>query len=209
MRTLLLTLWKVNGFDFRRVKSEIPIEEIYGFRTSELVALCSFSYTLLLDTEPNSPKRCLMKRWFFIVSALGVSSMLLSQAERQKQSDMIIAAEREWAKAAVDRDIPTFSKYMSDDYVLIAVDAPAGGKPRFEITTKSSWVEKVRSGREKYDSVEIHDLKVFFNEESATVTGTYSQKGTSDGKDISASGIYVDTWQKRNGQWKLINSTFP
>jgi len=33
---------------------------------------------------------------------------------------MIIAAEGEWAKAAVDRDFATFSKYMSDDYVLIA-----------------------------------------------------------------------------------------
>jgi hypothetical protein len=31
----------------------------------------------------------------------------------------------------------------------------------------------------------------------------------SAGKDISASGIYVDTWRKRNGQWQLINSTFP
>ena len=67
----------------------------------------------------------------------------------------------------------------------------------------------MRSGREKYDSVEIHDLKVLFNRDLATVTGAYSQKGTSDGKDISASGIYVDTWAKRNGQWRLINSTFP
>ena len=154
-----------------------------------------------------------MKKWFCIVCALGVIPMLLSQAsaqsDRQKQSEMIIAAEREWAKAAVDRDIATFSKYMSDDYLLIAVMATAGGQAQFEVTTKSSWVDKIRLGHEKYDSVEIHDLKVFFNGELATVTGAYSQKGTSDGKDISASGIYVDTWAKRDGQWQLINSTFP
>ena len=122
---------------------------------------------------------------------------------------MVVAAEREWAKAAADRDITTFAKYMSDDYVLIVVDVTPNKQPRFDITTKSSWVDKVRSGREHYDSVEIHDLKVLFNGDLATVMGAYSQKGTSDGKDISASGVYVDTWAKRNGQWQLINSTFP
>ena len=157
--------------------------------------------------------RCRLKTFFFLAFALAIVATYHGQAypqsDSQKQSDMIIAAEREWAKAAVDRDVATFSKYMSDDYVLIAVNATPGREPEFDVTTKSSWVEKVRSGREKYDSVEIHNLKVFFNGELATVTGAYSQKGTSAGKDISASGIYVDTWRRRNGQLQLINSTFP
>lgn len=63
-------------------------------------------------------------------------------------------------------------------------------KPQFDVTTKSSWVEKVRSGREKYDSVEINDLKVLFNGDLATVTGAYSQKGSSDGKE-SAAGVFT------------------
>jgi ketosteroid isomerase-like protein len=154
-----------------------------------------------------------VKASFFLASALAVVASFhgqaCSQSDMQKQSDVIIAAEREWAKAAVDRNVSTFSKYMSDDYVLIAVSVPSGKGPQFDITTKSNWVEQVRSGREKYDSVEIHDLKVFLNGDFATVTGAYSQKGTSEGKDISASGVYVDTWVKRNGQWQLINSTFP
>jgi len=41
------------------------------------------------------------------------------------------------------------------------------------------------------------------------VTGEYSQKGTRDGKDISAAGLYVDTWTKSNGQWQLVSSVFP
>ena len=154
-----------------------------------------------------------MKASLFLVSALVVIAsfhcLAWSQYDTRKQSDLIIAAEHEWAKAAVDRDIATFAKYMSDDYVLISVNTTPGKQPQFDITTKSGWVEMVRAGREKYDSVEIRDLKVLFNGELATVTGAYSQKGTSDGKDISASGLYVDTWAKRNGQWQLINSTFP
>jgi ketosteroid isomerase-like protein len=132
-----------------------------------------------------------------------------AQSVPHTASDVIIAAERAWAQASVDRDIPTFSKYMSDDYILIVVNVGPDKQPQLEFTNKATWVEKVRSGHEKYDSVEIHDLKVLFNRDMATVTGAYSQKGTSDGKDISASGVYVNTWAKRHGQWRVINSTFP
>jgi ketosteroid isomerase-like protein len=150
---------------------------------------------------------------FFLASALAVIVIwhvhAYPQSDTRTQSNVIIAAERQWTKAAVDHDIADFAKYMSDDYVLIAVNASPGKQPQFDVRTKSSWVEAVRSGHEKYDSVEIHDLKVIFNGDLATVTGAYSQQGTNDGKDISATGLYVDTWAKRNGQWQLINSTFP
>ena len=43
----------------------------------------------------------------------------------------------------------------------------------------------------------------------AVVTGEYSQTGTDNGKDISAKGIYADTWQKHNGRWVVIHSVFP
>jgi len=29
------------------------------------------------------------------------------------------------------------------------------------------------------------------------------------GKDMTASGIYADTWLKRNGRWLVIDSVFP
>jgi ketosteroid isomerase-like protein len=43
----------------------------------------------------------------------------------------------------------------------------------------------------------------------AVVTGEYSQTGTRNGKDISATGIYANTWLKRNGRWVVIDSVFP
>lgn len=154
-----------------------------------------------------------MKALLFLVSVvIAISAYNLgarSQSEASSATEVIMAAERAWAKAPVEHDVGTFANYLSDDYVLIAVNTGSDKKSRFDVTTKSSWVEKVRSGREKYDSVEVHNLKVFLNGDVATVTGEYSQKGTSDGKDISAAGLYVDTWAKRKGKWKLVNSVFP
>jgi len=116
---------------------------------------------------------------------------------------MIIAAEREWAKAAADRDVATFAKYMSDDYVLIAVDVTAGRQQQFEVTTKASWVEKIRSGREKYDSVEIHDLKVFFNGELPTVTGHIRRKEPVKAK---TSVQAVSMWIPGKTEWAVADN---
>jgi len=148
---------------------------------------------------------------FAIVSIVIAACNIQARAQSAKQSpsDIIIAAEHAWAQAAVDRDIATFAKYMSDDYVLIDVETGPDKQSRLDVTTKQKWVEMVRAGHEKYDAVEIHNLKVLVNGDVATVTGEYSQKGTRDGKDISAAGLYVDTWVKRKGQWQLVNSVFP
>ena len=137
------------------------------------------------------------------------SGNIEARSQTPSASDVIIAAEHAWANAAVVRDIKTFAKYMSDDYVLIVVNTNPEKKSELELTSKSKWVEMIRSGREKYSSVDIHDLKVLLNGEIATVTGQYSQTGTSDGKDITSAGLYVDTWVKRKGEWQLVNSVFP
>jgi ketosteroid isomerase-like protein len=162
---------------------------------------------------PTGANEMLMKPLTILLSVLvAVSAYHLkafAQAEAGSDTEIIVAAERAWAKAPVDHDVEAFAKYMSDDYVLIDVNPGPDKKPRLEVTSKASWVEMVRSGREKYDAVEVHGLKVHFNGDIATVTGEYSQKGVSDGKDISGAGVYVDTWIKRNGQWKLVSSVFP
>jgi hypothetical protein len=155
-----------HGALFRQLAALIvkfrPVFTLYalvdGSKSSSFEPVCKLAVTA----------RCVVKELFFLVSVLAVIPTLHCQAWSQSQTEMILAAEREWAKAAVDRDVATFAKYMSDDYVLIAVDVTAGRQQQFEVATKASWVEKIRSGREKYDSVEIHDLKVFFNGELAT-----------------------------------------
>jgi len=122
----------------------------------------------------------------------------------------VIYAERAWAQASVDADSNKMASFMSDDYVEIILNPATTGKEAEWITRgKTEWVESVRSGRDKYESVELHNIKVYLNGEIATATGNYSQKGTSGGKDKSAVGTYVDTWLRRDGRWQLVSSVFP
>src|SRR5437764_12918809 len=63
-------------------------------------------------------------------------------------------------------------------------------------------------GREKYAAVNLRNIKVYIHGEVATLSGEYPQTGSKDGKDISSNGLYVDTWVKRNGNWKMVSSIF-
>ena len=100
-------------------------------------------------------------------------------------SEQLIANEKAWAQAAQDSDADRIS------------------------TRKKEWVEAVRRRTEVYSSVEVRNLTVHLQGTLAVVTGEYSQTGTKHGKDISSSGIYADTWLKRNGHWVVIDSVFP
>lgn len=145
----------------------------------------------------------------FLVCALVVVAAL-ALASTVSEIEKIKAVEHAWAQAPVKGDAVAMAGFMSDDYVEIIMDTASGaGKNRWVTSNKKEWIDLVRSGREKYASVELRNIKIYLHGDIATVTGEYSQTGTKDGKDISASGLYVDTWVKEDGKWRVVSSVFP
>jgi ketosteroid isomerase-like protein len=125
-------------------------------------------------------------------------------------SELLIANEKAWAKAARDSDADRMASYMAEEYVEhVWESATASAPAHWSSTRKKEWVEAVRRRTERYSSVEVRNLTVHLQGTLAVVTGEYSQTGTKDGKDISASGIYANTWLKRKGRWVAIDSVFP
>ena len=107
-------------------------------------------------------------------------------------------------------DASRMAEFMADDYVEIVMEtAPGSRKSQWLTTGKTEWINLVRSGRERYTAVEVRNIAVYFHGTVATTTGEYSQIGTRDGKDISATGLYVDTWMKKGGKWLVVSSVFP
>jgi ketosteroid isomerase-like protein len=147
------------------------------------------------------------------VLAVGAGSSALlagSSSSRGGDAEQILAAERAWAQAPVKGDVEGMARLMSDDYVEIAMEtAPGTSKSSWVTTSKAEWVDLVQSGRERYKSVDLRNLKVYLHGDVATVSGEYSQTVTKDGKDVSSSGVYVDTWVKKNGKWQVVSSVFP
>jgi ketosteroid isomerase-like protein len=139
-----------------------------------------------------------------------VNSPARSAPPASKDSEQLLASERAWAKAAVDGNADAMAKFMSDDYVELTMETDkATNKTRWKNTGKAEWVALVCSGTEKYESVDLRNLRVYLHVDVATVTGEYTQKGSRDGQDISATGLYVNTWVKKNGTWQVVSSVFP
>jgi len=140
---------------------------------------------------------------------VGIADVVLSSPTRD-DSQVLLESEKAWAKAAVDGDADLMSSYMAAEYLELAWEPAAPGTAaHWSTVTKVKWVESVRSRKDVYTSVELRSLTVHVQGNLAVVTGEYSQKGTSEGKDISASGIYANTWTKRDGRWLVVHSIFP
>jgi ketosteroid isomerase-like protein len=157
-----------------------------------------------------------MKQRFRLVACVlavgaGISALLTgSSSSTSGDAEQILASERAWAQAPLKGDVAGMARLMSDDYVEIAMETASGtSKSSWVITSKAEWVDLVQSGREKYTSVDLRNLKVYLHGNVATVSGEYSQTVMKDGKDISSSGLYVDTWVKKNGNWQVVSSVFP
>jgi ketosteroid isomerase-like protein len=115
-----------------------------------------------------------------------------------------------FAKAAQRGDLDTFPTFMSDDYVMMWVEPAANGENTHWVAkTKREWIEELRSNKNRYRSIELHNTKVHLHGNVALFTGEYTQTGTREGKEYSEQGLFAETWVKRHGQWIIVSSVFP
>lgn len=159
-------------------------------------------------------KSLIGRKGFAVTVMLGLTVVALGSAALtwagQSDSQALLEDEQAWAKAALDGDADRMASYMTDDYIELAWEpASQGVAAHWAVTRKTEWVESIRTRKEIYTSVELHNLTVHLQGTLAVVTGEYSQKGTSNGKDISATGTYANTWTKRGGRWLVVHSVFP
>ena len=129
---------------------------------------------------------------------------------RLDDSDQLVVNEKAWAKASLNGDADRMASYMDEEYLeLVWEPATKTAPAHWSSTRKKEWVDSVRRRAEVYKSVDLRNLTVHLQGTLAVVTGEYSQTGTKNGKDIAATGIYADTWLKRNGRWLVVHSVFP
>ncbi|HUO94686.1 MAG TPA: nuclear transport factor 2 family protein [Steroidobacteraceae bacterium] len=123
---------------------------------------------------------------------------------------VVEARSRAWVKAALDGDADAFRTFATDDYVMLWVDpATEEHAARWATRTRDQWVDSIRSGKTKYQSVVLRNTKVHINGDVATFTGEYTQTGLEDGNESTESGFFVETWVRRRGQWLAVSSVFP
>lgn len=115
----------------------------------------------------------------------------------------LLRIENDWPRVLREKDVEAVRRVEADDAIFVYPDGSTGDKAQ---DTKD-----IESGALSADSWEMTDLKVkVLDNDAALVSGRSIVKGGkykgADGKVIDISGQYrfIDTFARRNGQWKLV-----
>jgi ketosteroid isomerase-like protein len=115
----------------------------------------------------------------------------------------LLRIENDWPRVMREKDAAAVRRVEADDVVIIYPDGSVGNKEQD--------VKDVESGAFTAESMEIVDLKVnVLDKDAAVVSGrTIVRNGKfkmPSGQTIDISGEYrfVDTFARRNGEWKLV-----
>lgn len=115
----------------------------------------------------------------------------------------LLRIENDWPRVVKEKDVASVRRVEADDLVLIYPDGTMGDK--------NQDIKDIETGALTADSWEMADLKVhvldkdaaFVSGRSVVRNGKYRMP---DGKTIDISGEYrfIDTFARRNGEWKLV-----
>jgi ketosteroid isomerase-like protein len=138
-----------------------------------------------------------MKRFMIALAfTLAASALALAQGGNVEQS--IKAMTEQWRQAALKADVATVDKLLADDFIAISGLG--------ETITKAEALELYKSGKLKFEAIDVLDMKVRVYGDTALVNTTMNLKGHSGATDFSGQWRNVRVWVKRKGQWQTVSN---
>ncbi len=137
-----------------------------------------------------------MKR-FMIVLAFIVAGSALTLGQGGNVEQSIKALTQQLDQAALKGDAATYDKLLADDYISINIFGAA--------STKAQILENYKSGKTKFEAIDVLDMKVRVYGDTALVNITSNVKGHSGDTDLSGQYRIVRVWVKRKGQWQGVS----
>src|SRR5687767_11953272 len=115
----------------------------------------------------------------------------------------ITRIENDWPRVLKEKDVEAARKVEADDLISVPPDG--------SLTTKEQDLKDIGDGNMTAESWEVKDLKVtVLGADAAVASGRAVIKGgkykQATGRVVNISGQYrfVDTFARRNGEWKLV-----
>lgn len=115
----------------------------------------------------------------------------------------LLRIENDWPRVIKEKDVVAVGRVEADDIVIVYPDGNVG--------TKQKDLDDIASGALTADDINMADLKVkVLDSDAAIVSGQTEIKNGKykmpDGKlmDISGKYRFIDTFARRNGEWKLV-----
>lgn len=117
----------------------------------------------------------------------------------------LLRIENDWPRVLRERDVEAVKRLEADDIVLVYWDGNVGSKEQD--------IKDIGSGNLSADSITMSDTRVnVLDKDAAIVSGLITITGgkyktESGAADVSGNYRFIDTFARREGQWKLVGSS--
>ncbi len=126
-----------------------------------------------------------------ILGCISVHAQSTTRAERE-----VLAANEEFDRAVVARDLTAYERIYSDDLIFTSFDGT--------VSDKAKEIARVRSSSTPFESGKSDDVRVKVYGNTAVITGRFTAKGMSNGKPFSFVERCTAVFVKRKGRWQMV-----
>jgi uncharacterized protein (TIGR02246 family) len=120
-----------------------------------------------------------------------------SFADAAKAADAVKELDAKRFQAQTKNDFEALGTLLGDDLVYTHSSATVDGK--------TSFIDTMRSGKTKYESIEPADVKVRVYGNTAIINGTAKVSVTTNGQTNSFTLRYTDVWVMRDNKWQMVS----
>jgi uncharacterized protein (TIGR02246 family) len=134
-----------------------------------------------------------MKR-FFPLAAIFLLVSLAAGAQNKAANpaeQAILKLEQQWVDAVVKADAAALEKIYTDDLIYTHSSGT--------VDTKASYIDSLKTGKAKYESIERDDIKVRFYGDTAIVTCHSVIKVNKN----TINSRYIHVYVKQKGAWRM------
>jgi ketosteroid isomerase-like protein len=124
-----------------------------------------------------------------------VAALFWVQPARGAAEDEIRAADQRWAQAVKNRDTAALEKM----YTSALIYAHASGV----IEDKTKYIARLKSGKQRYDAVQIESTKIVPYGDSAVSHSVVRTIGVNDNGPFNDHVMMMHVWVRQGAEWRL------
>ncbi|SHF31401.1 nuclear transport factor 2 family protein [Pedobacter caeni] len=109
----------------------------------------------------------------------------------------LIQFEKQWNKAIVGNNVDEIAKFMSADWIIVGSDG---------ITTKSAFLDSVRSGVVKHNRMDAEEMTVKVYENTGIVISLGTSAGAYNDQSFELYEWSSSTYIKKDQKWQCIST---
>jgi ketosteroid isomerase-like protein len=140
-----------------------------------------------------------MKRTLLLVVVFASISLFAFAQEKKAANPVeqaVLKLEQQWEDALVKSDVAALEKLYDDTMVYTHSSG--------SVDNKSAYINAIKSGATKYQSMKRDDIKVNVYGNAAVVTCHWEVHVLARGNKIDTNARYIHVYVKRKDGWKMV-----